>query len=90
MFAVLVAWEVGFEYRLYGVGPDFVTMTKGVASGYAAIACTYTLTHERVFGMFKDNSEDPFELFPRIPTFGGCTAGTAAALENMHIIEGGG
>ncbi|MEM8789814.1 MAG: aminotransferase class III-fold pyridoxal phosphate-dependent enzyme, partial [Pseudomonadota bacterium] len=28
-----------FGYQNYGVKPDFVTMAKGVASGYAAIAC---------------------------------------------------
>jgi taurine-pyruvate aminotransferase len=28
-----------FGYQHYGIQPDFVTMAKGVASGYAAIAC---------------------------------------------------
>ena len=74
-----------FAYQLYDVEPDFVTMAKGVASGYAAIACT--VTHERVFQMFKDNPEDPLNYFRDISTFGGCTAGPAAALENMRIIE---
>jgi len=39
-----------FGYQHYGVEPDFVTMAKGVASGYAAIACC--VTSERVFEMF--------------------------------------
>ncbi|MFU1478980.1 aspartate aminotransferase family protein [Roseovarius sp. C7] len=74
-----------FGYQHYGVKPDFVTMAKGVASGYAAIACC--VTSERVFDMFKDDASDPMNYFRDISTFGGCTAGPAAALENMAIIE---
>ena len=74
-----------FGYQHYGVEPDFVTMAKGVASGYAAIACL--VTTEDVFSMFKDNADDPMNYFRDISTFGGCTAGPAAALENMRIIE---
>ncbi|MBU2981275.1 aminotransferase class III-fold pyridoxal phosphate-dependent enzyme [Lentibacter algarum] len=74
-----------FGYQHYGIEPDFVTMAKGVASGYAAIACC--VTNERVFDMFKDNSDDPLNYFRDISTFGGCTAGPAAALECMRIIE---
>ncbi|MFP7569852.1 aspartate aminotransferase family protein [Marivita sp. S2033] len=74
-----------FGYQQYGVQPDMVTMAKGVASGYAAIACL--VTTEDVFSMFKDNSDDPMNYFRDISTFGGCTAGPAAALENMRIIE---
>ncbi len=76
------AW---FGYQNYGVRPDFVTMAKGVASGYAAIACT--VTTEAVFALFKDDAADPMSYFRDISTFGGCTAGPAAALENMRIIE---
>jgi len=74
-----------FGYQHYGIKPDFVTMAKGVASGYAAIACC--VTTEAVFEMFKDNPDDPMNYFRDISTFGGCTAGPAAALENMRIIE---
>ncbi len=74
-----------FGYQHYGIRPDFVTMAKGVASGYAAIACC--VTTEAVFDMFKDNVDDPMNYFRDISTFGGCTAGPAAALENMRIIE---
>lgn len=73
-----------FGYQQFGIQPDFVTMAKGVASGYAAIACT--VTTDAVFEMFKDDS-DPLGYFRDISTFGGCTAGPAAALENMRIIE---
>lgn len=74
-----------FGYQHYGIKPDFVTMAKGVASGYAAIACT--VTTESIFEMFKDDPSDPLSYFRDISTFGGCTAGPAAALENMRIIE---
>ena len=74
-----------FGYQHYDVEPDFVTMAKGVASGYAAIACC--VTNEKVFDMFKDDTTDPLNYFRDISTFGGCTAGPAAALENMSIIE---
>jgi taurine-pyruvate aminotransferase len=74
-----------FGYQHYGIQPDIVTMAKGVASGYAAISCC--VTTEEVFDMFKDNSSDHLNYFRDISTFGGCTAGPAAALENMKIIE---
>jgi taurine-pyruvate aminotransferase len=74
-----------FGYQQYGIKPDFVTMAKGVASGYAAIACM--VTTEEVFNMFKDDVDDPLNYFRDISTFGGCTAGPAAAIENMRIIE---
>ena len=74
-----------FGYQHYGIKPDFVTMAKGVASGYAAIALC--VTTEAVFDMFKDDAADPMSYFRDISTFGGCTAGPAAALENMRIIE---
>ncbi|WP_062560764.1 hypotaurine--pyruvate aminotransferase Tpa [Paracoccus aminovorans] len=74
-----------FGYQHYGIEPDFVTMAKGVASGYAAISCT--VTTERVFEMFKDRPEDGMSFFRDISTFGGCTSGPVAAIENMRIIE---
>jgi taurine-pyruvate aminotransferase len=74
-----------FGYQNYGIKPDMVTMAKGVASGYAAIACL--VTSEDVFDLFKDDASDPMNYFRDISTFGGCTAGPAAAIENMAIIE---
>ncbi|MEO0358937.1 MAG: aminotransferase class III-fold pyridoxal phosphate-dependent enzyme, partial [Pseudomonadota bacterium] len=73
-----------FGYQHYDIQPDIVTMAKGVASGYAAISLT--VTTEEVFDMFKDDT-DQLGYFRDISTFGGCTAGPAAALENMRIIE---
>ena len=74
-----------FGYQHYGIEPDMVTMAKGVASGYAAIACLVTTND--VFDMFMDDSTDPLNYFRDISTFGGCTAGPAAAIENLAIIE---
>lgn len=74
-----------FGYQHYGIKPDFVTMAKGVASGYAAISCT--VTTEAIFDLFKDDPSDPMSFFRDISTFGGCVSGPAAALENMRIIE---
>lgn len=74
-----------FGYQHFDIQPDIVTMAKGVASGYAAISCT--VTTEEVFQAFKDDASDPMGFFRDISTFGGCTAGPAAALENMRIIE---
>ena len=73
-----------FGYQHYGIQPDIVTMAKGVASGYAAIALT--VTTEDVFNRFKED-DDPMGYFRDISTFGGCTAGPTAALETMKIIE---
>ncbi len=74
-----------FGYQQFGIQPDMVTMAKGVASGYAAISCT--VTTEEVFNLFKDDADDPMSFFRDISTFGGCTAGPAAALKTMEIIE---
>jgi taurine-pyruvate aminotransferase len=74
-----------FGYQNYGIKPDFVTTAKGVASGYAAISCM--ITTEEVFDKFRINPDDPLSFFRDISTFGGCTGGPAAALENMRIIE---
>jgi taurine-pyruvate aminotransferase len=44
------------------------------------------VTTEDVFEEFKKHPEDPMDYFRDISTFGGCTAGPAAAIENMKII----
>ena len=74
-----------FGYQQFGIKPDFVTMAKGVASGYAAISVTATT--EEIFNLFKDDPADPMSYFRDISTYAGCVAGPAAALENMRIIE---
>ena len=74
-----------FGYQHTDVVPDIVTMAKGVASGYAAISCT--VTTEAVFDQFKRTPGDHMSYFRDISTFGGCTAGPAAAMVNMDILE---
>ena len=74
-----------FGYQHFGVKPDIVTMAKGVASGYAAISVTATT--EDLFNEFLADPSEKMHYFRDISTFGGCTAGPAAALENMRIIE---
>jgi taurine-pyruvate aminotransferase len=62
-----------FGYQHYGIKPDFVTMAKGVASGYAAISCT--VTTERSSTCSRTTPDDPMSYFRDISTFGGCTSG---------------
>jgi taurine-pyruvate aminotransferase len=74
-----------FGHQHFDVRPDIVTLAKGVASGYAAISCT--VTTEALFARFKGDPSDRMHYFRDISTFGGCTGGPAAALENLRIIE---
>ncbi|MBD2857938.1 aminotransferase class III-fold pyridoxal phosphate-dependent enzyme [Spongiibacter sp. KMU-158] len=74
-----------FGYQNYDVKPDFVTMAKGVASGYAAISCT--VTTEAVFEKFKAPASERMPYFRDISTFGGCTAGPTAGLKTLEILE---
>ena len=76
------AW---FGYQHYDVKPDIVTMAKGVASGYAAISCT--VTTESLFNEFKHNDGNALNYFRDISTFGGCTAGPAAGIQTLAILE---
>ena len=71
-----------FGYQHYGIKPDFVTMAKGVASGYAAISCT--VTTEAVFEMFKDDPSDPLSYFRDITTFGGAQQAIARGIAFLH------
>lgn len=75
-----------FGYQHYGIKPDIVTMAKGLASGYAAISCTVT-TEELFNQIHEDDGDGKMDYFRDISTFGGCTAGPAAALANLNIIE---
>ena len=74
-----------FGYQNFDVKPDIVTSAKGLASGYAAISVT--VTTEEVFNLFKSDASDKMSYFRDISTFGGCTAGPAAGVENIKIIK---
>ncbi|MFT4768610.1 MAG: taurine-pyruvate aminotransferase [Glaciecola sp.] len=77
------AW---FGYQHYGIEPDFVSLAKGLASGYAAISAL--VTSERVFDAIHEDSGNPqMDYFRDISTFGGCAGGLVAALKNIEIIE---
>ena len=62
-----------------------MTTAKGLAAGYAAISVT--ITSEAIFDRFKQDPSNPDSYFRDISTFGGCTAGPAAALEVVNIIK---
>jgi taurine-pyruvate aminotransferase len=74
-----------FGYQHFDVQPDIVTTAKGLAAGYAAISVT--ITSEAIFERFKQDPTNPDSYFRDISTFGGCTAGPAAALEVVNIIK---
>jgi len=73
----------GFEH--YEVAPDIVTMAKGMASAYAPISAT--AVRSEIFDEFLNDPSDQSDYFRDISTYGGCTGGFAAALENMRIVE---
>lgn len=73
----------GFEH--YDVAPDIVTMAKGMASAYAPISAV-AVTSE-IFDVFLNDPSAEYDYFRDISTYGGCTAGFAAGLENLRIIE---
>ncbi len=74
-----------FGYQHYDVQPDIVTTAKGLAAGYAAVSIT--VTTERIFDMFKEDPTNVDSYFRDLSTFGGSTAGPAAALEVLKIIK---
>jgi len=74
---------IGFEH--YDVAPDIVTMAKGMASAYAPISAT--AVSSEVFDKFLHDPSDTYDYFRDISTYGGCTGGFAAALENLRILE---
>lgn len=73
----------GFEH--YDFVPDIVTMAKGMASSYAPISAA--AVRGEVFDTFLEDPGEKYHYFRDISTYGGCTAGFAAALENLRIIE---
>ena len=74
-----------FGYQHYDFVPDIVTMAKGMASSYAPISAA--AVRGEVFDAFLEDPSEKYHYFRDISTYGGCTAGFAAALENLRIIE---
>ncbi len=60
-------------------------MAKGMASAYAPISAT--VARSGVFEAFLNDPSEGHSYFRDISTYGGCTGGFAAALENLRIIE---
>ncbi len=73
----------GFEH--YDIVPDIVTLAKGMASSYAPISAT--AARSEIFEAFMDDEDARYGYFRDISTYGGCTAGFVAALENLRILE---
>ena len=73
----------GFEH--YDLTPDIVTMAKGMASSYAPISAA--AVRSEIFEEFLHDPGEKYDYFRDISTYGGCTGGFAAALENMRIVE---
>jgi taurine-pyruvate aminotransferase len=74
-----------FGFEQYDVVPDIVTMAKGMASAYAPISAT--AVRGEIFETFLNDPGASYAYFRDISTYGGCTAGFAAALENLRILE---
>jgi taurine-pyruvate aminotransferase len=74
-----------FGHQHYGITPDIVTLAKGVASAYMPISLT--VTTEALFNAFLSDPTDELTYFRDISTYGGCAAASAAAIENMNIID---
>lgn len=73
----------GFEH--YDVVPDIVTMAKGMASSYAPISAT--AVRGEIFEQFLNDPSDRTAYFRDVSTYGGCTAGLVAGIENLRIME---
>jgi len=60
-------------------------MAKGMASSYAPISAA--AVRSEIFEEFLHDPGEKYDYFRDISTYGGCTGGFAAALENMRIVE---
>lgn len=74
-----------FGHQHYGVTPDIITLAKGLASGYMPIAAT--VARKTIFEQFLVEADNKTGYFRDISTFGGCAGASAAAVENINIIE---
>ncbi len=74
-----------FVSDLYGVRPDLLTVSKGIASGYQPIGAV--LVSERVVEVFRRAVPSPDAVFAHGHTYGAHPVACAVALENLRIIE---
>lgn len=74
-----------FGHQHFDVDPSLMTTAKGMASSYQPLSCM--MAKDRIFDIFKEDAADPLAFFRDISTYGGCAGSTAAALENIRIME---
>lgn len=74
-----------FGFQHYDILPDMITVAKGITSAYVPLSAT--LASKEIFEEFLVDLSDKLGYFRDISTYGGCTAGFVAALENIRIIE---
>ncbi|EXX85014.1 aminotransferase [Paenibacillus darwinianus] len=72
-----------FGHCNYGVGPDIVTMAKGLTSAYAPLSAT--AVRADLYDSFRERSGT--DHFRHVNTFGGNPLSCAVALKNMEILE---
>lgn len=70
-----------FGSQTYGIAPDFMTLAKGLSSGYAPIAAV--AMHERIARTLRDRAGKISHGF----TYAGHPVAAAVALRNLQIIE---
>lgn len=66
-----------FGVQHFDIEPDFITMAKGISSGYVplgAVGCT-------------DDAFEPIDIFQHLHTYSNHPVSCAAALKNIEIIE---
>ncbi|WP_085991599.1 aspartate aminotransferase family protein [Oceanobacillus senegalensis] len=72
-----------FGFTHYDVKPDIITMAKGLTSAYMPLAAT--AVKREIYEAFISNDE--YNHFRHVNTFGGSPAACAVALENLEIME---
>ena len=74
-----------FGHEHYDVDPEIITLAKGLASSYMPLSAT--VVKNEIYNTFVNDPRDKLAFFRDISTYGGCAGATAAALENIRIIE---
>ena len=72
-----------FGHQNFGIGPDIVTMAKGITSAYLPLSAT--AMRSELAETFKEPGYN--QHFRHVNTFGGNPAACALALKNLELIE---
>jgi putrescine aminotransferase len=70
-----------FGSQTFGIKPDFMTLAKGLSSGYAPIAAV--AVHDRIAQVLRDRAGEIVHGF----TYSGHPVSAAVALRNLEILE---